>query len=103
RLLLYGAIRWDNYIYKDGVGNQFMRLPITSPRLGFSWDVEGDSSLKVGGSLGKYTIPLPSSFSFGVAEPRTTYTNYYTYTGVDPATQAPLGLSQIGSSYITNQ
>jgi hypothetical protein len=103
RVLLYGAIRWDNYIYKDGVGNQFMRLPITSPRLGFSWDVNGDSSLKVGGSLGKYSIPLPSSFSFGVAEPRTTYTNYYTYTGIDPNTQAPQGLNQIGSSYITNQ
>ncbi|WP_368310181.1 TonB-dependent receptor [Luteibacter sp. CQ10] len=103
RVLIYGALRWDNYIYKDGVGHQFMRLPITSPRLGVSWDVDGDSSLKVGGSLGKYTIPLPSSFSFGVAEPRSTYTNYYTYTGVDPNTQAPLGLTQIGSSYIQNQ
>lgn len=103
RVLLYGAIRWDNYIYKDGVGSQFMRLPITSPRLGFSWDVNGDSSLKVGGSLGKYSIPLPSSFSFGVAEPRTTYTNYYTYTSIDPATMTPQGLTQIGDSYITNQ
>jgi hypothetical protein len=103
RVLVYGALRWDNYIYKDGVGNQFMRLPITSPRLGFSWDVNGDSSLKVGGSLGKYSIPLPSSFSFGVAEPRTTYTNYYTYTGVDPNTQAPLGLTQIGGSAIDAQ
>ncbi|WP_413623813.1 carboxypeptidase regulatory-like domain-containing protein [Luteibacter sp. Lutesp34] len=103
RMLLYGALRWDNYIYKDGVGNQFMRLPTTSPRLGFSWDVNGDSTLKIGGSLGKYSIPLPSSFSFGVAEPRTTYTNYYTYTGIDPNTQAPTGLSQIGSTYYYNQ
>lgn len=102
RVMLYGAIRWDNYTYKDGLGNDFMRLPITSPRLGFAWDVNGDSSLKVGGSLGKYSIPLPSSFSFGVAEPRETYTNYYTYTGVDPATGTPLGLGQIGNSYVTN-
>jgi hypothetical protein len=103
RVLIYGAVRWDNYIYKDGLGNQFMRLPITSPRLGVSWDVYGDSSMKIGGSLGKYSIPLPSSFSFGVAEPRTTYTNYYTYTSIDPNTLAPQGLTQIGNSYITNQ
>lgn len=101
RLLLYGAVRWDQYIYKDGNGNDFMRLPMTSPRLGFSWDVNGDSSLKVGGSFGRYSIPLPSSFSFGVAEPRETYTNYYTYTGIDPDTKAPQGLTQIGPSFVS--
>lgn len=101
RLMLYGALRRDRYTYKDGTGSDFMRLSMTSPRLGFSWDVNGDSTLKVGGSAGKYTIPLPSSFSFGVAEPRTTYTNYYTYTGVDPLTQAPTGLSQIGEPFVS--
>ena len=102
KVMLYGALRYDLYVDKDGVGSNFLRLPMTSPRLGFAWDVNGDSSLKVGGSVGKYSIPLPSSFSFGVAEDRVTYNNYYTYTGVSPTTSAPTGLQQIGNTYYYN-
>lgn len=100
RLLLYGALRFDTYINKDSLGQNFLRLPNLSPRLGLSWDVNGDSSLKVGANLGKYSLSMPSNFSFGVAETQTSWDRYYTYTGMDPVTKAPTGLAQIGG---TNQ
>ena len=31
------------------------------PRLGFSWDVNGDSSLKIYGNAGRYYLALPQS------------------------------------------
>lgn len=100
RVLLYGGLRYDVYINKDGVGRNFLRMPMLSPRLGLAWDVNGDSSLKVGANIGKYSLSMPSNFSFGVAETKTQWDRYYTYTGVDPVTKAPTGLTQIGP---TNQ
>ncbi len=101
RFMLYGALRGDIYTYKDAIGRTFFRLPMLSPRLGFSWDAHGDSTLKVGGNLGKYSVQLPSNFSFGVAESKTQYTGYYTYTGMDPNTKVPTGLQPIGDPYVT--
>ncbi len=100
RFMLLGAVRDDIYTYKDAVGNTFFRLPIVSPRLGFSWDVHGDSTLKIGGNLGKYSLALPSNFSFGVAAAQTEWTKYYTYTGVDPTTKLPTGLTSIGTPFV---
>ncbi|WP_049622152.1 TonB-dependent receptor [Frateuria defendens] len=101
RVLLYGGLRYDRYINKDAIGRDFLRLPMLSPRLGLAWDVRGDSSLKIGANLGKYSLSMPSNFSFGVAEARTEWTRYYTYTGMDPTTHAPTGLNQIGDVYQT--
>ncbi|TCV97468.1 carboxypeptidase family protein [Luteibacter rhizovicinus] len=102
-VVLYGGARFDVFINKDVNGNNFLRLPLTSPRLGIAWDVEGDSSLKVGANAGKYTIPIPSTVNNGAATAVTRYTKYYTYTGMDPVTKAPTGLTQIGdTNYLFN-
>lgn len=100
RVLIYGGLRYDTYINKDGIGQNFLRMPMLSPRLGVAWDVNGDSSLKIGANLGKYSLSMPSNFAFGVAESKINWDRYYTYTGVDPVTKAPTGLTQIGP---TNQ
>ena len=42
------------------------RLPTETyftPRLGFSWDVNGDSSFKVYGNAGRYSLPLTATVS----------------------------------------
>lgn len=70
-------------------GNQW------APRLGASWDVFGDSSLKVYANLGRYYLALPSSVAIRGAS-ASTYTNqYFTYTGI-AANGAPTGLTVLG-------
>jgi len=64
------------------------------PRIAAAWDVYGDASLKVYGTLGRYSVPIPTHISVRGAG-RSTFTDqYYTYTGVD-ANGAPTGLVQL--------
>ncbi len=96
RLVLYGGVRFDRYIQKDAIERPMFNFPVVSPRLGVSWDVNGDSSLKVGANLGRYSLSMPSNFSFGLGESNETWQQYYYYTGIDPVTKAPTGLTPIG-------
>ncbi|WP_426700184.1 TonB-dependent receptor [Rhodanobacter sp. Col0626] len=96
RWIVYAGLRDDTFINKNINGQNFWHLPLLSPRLGLSWDVYGDSSMKIGANAGKYTIPIPSSVNNGAAGAVTQWNRYYTYTGRDPTTQAPTGLTQIG-------
>jgi len=98
-VMLYGGLRFDKFVNKDALERPLFSFPTTSPRLGLSWDVHGDSSLKVGANLGRYSLSMPSNFSFGVAESHLEQRKWYRYSGVDPSTQLPLGLAQIGSTY----
>jgi hypothetical protein len=67
-----------------------------NPRLAAAWDVNGDASLKVYGTLGRYSVPIPTHISVRGAG-RSTYTDqFFTYTGVD-ANGAPTGLKQLSA------
>jgi hypothetical protein len=66
-----------------------------APRLGFSWDVNGDASLKVSGNAGRYHLQLPTNVAVRGAGQSLNAQQYYTYTGVDQATGAPIGLNPI--------
>lgn len=71
------------------------------PRIAAVWDVNGDSSLKVYGTMGRYSVPIPTHISVRGAG-RSTYTaQYYTYTGVD-ANGAPTGLVQLSEPLSNN-
>jgi hypothetical protein len=96
RWVIYLGARFDTFINKNVEGQNFLRMPITSPRLGVSWDVHGDSTTKLGVNLGKYALAIPSSVNNGAAGSVYEWYRYYTYTGMDPATKAPTGLAQIG-------
>jgi len=66
-----------------------------APRLGVSWDVFGDSSLKVFANAGRYHLAMPNNVAVrGASGSLITY-EYFTYTGVDPRTGAPTGLSPV--------
>lgn len=100
RWVAYFAARYDVYDNKNVYGENFMHMPLLSPRLGLAWDVHGDSSTKLGVNLGKYGLSIPSSVNNGAAGQAYTANSYYTYTSRDPVTQAPLGLSQIGPTKV---
>ena len=75
--------RWDQMENFTGGGEGFLDLSVFSPRVGLSWDVNGDSSLKIGANVGRYTLPIPSTLAYLVASQSTYYVNYYTVDGIN--------------------
>jgi len=65
-----------------------------SPRAGAAWDVLGDSSLKVFGNLGRYSIQTPTHVAVRGAGTSTLVDQFFTYTGVD-ANGVPTGLKPL--------
>ena len=106
RLLLNLGLRNDEFTNFDGSGVPYIRLtkPQWAPRLGFSWDVHGDSTLKVFGNAGRYYLALPLTTATSIAAPVTATNLYGTYTGIDPTTGEPIGfkpLSQVPSTGVS--
>ncbi|MGH8055520.1 MAG: TonB-dependent receptor [Stenotrophomonas sp.] len=66
-----------------------------APRAGVSWDVFGDSSLKVFANLGRYYLALPNSVAIRGASASTYTREYFTYAGID-ANGNPTGLTALG-------
>jgi hypothetical protein len=96
-LLLNLGLRNDQFTNYDASGVPYIRLtqPQWAPRLGFSWDVHGDSTLKVFGNAGRYYLALPSQVALSIAAPVVNAGVYGTYTGIDPATGVPIGFTPL--------
>jgi hypothetical protein len=61
-VLLYGGIRGETFENKNAEGTTFIESDtLWAPRVGFSWDVNGDSTFKVFGNAGRYYIPVASN------------------------------------------
>lgn len=94
--MAYLGLRWDTFDNMNGDGETFAKIKNQfAPRLGFSWDVKGDSSLKVFGNAGRYALPLTATVAVRGASRSLYSEEFFTYTGVDPATGAPTGLVRI--------
>ncbi len=99
RWLVKLGLRNDQFTNYNAVGEPYLRLtsPQLAPRLGFSWDVNGDSSFKVYGNAGRYYLALPTSVALRSAGTSLYTRTYYNYTGVD-ANGIPTGLTPIDTS-----
>ncbi|MEO9077844.1 MAG: TonB-dependent receptor [Rhodanobacter sp.] len=97
KLLLNLGLRNDQFTNFDGSGVPYIRLtkPQLAPRLGFSWDVHGDTTTKVFGNAGRYYLALPLTTALSIAAPVTATNLYGTYTGIDPATGEPIGFNPL--------
>lgn len=71
-----------------------------APRLGASWDVLGDASLKVFANLGRYYLALPNSVAIRGASASTYTREYFTYEGID-ANGIPTGLTPLGDGPVS--
>ncbi|WP_374383402.1 TonB-dependent receptor domain-containing protein [Thermomonas sp.] len=94
----YLGLRWDTFDNKNGAGQSYVKIDNQfAPRLGFSWDVFGDSTFKVFGNAGRYALPLTATVAVRGASASLFSEQFYRYTGVDPVTGAPTGLTLINN------
>ena len=97
RFNAYFGARWDTFENLNGEGEKYVTIKNQfAPRLGFSWDVFGDSTFKVFGNAGRYALPLTAGVAVRAASSSLYEQRFYTYTGIDPTTGAPTGLTQVG-------
>jgi hypothetical protein len=103
--LAYIGLRTDSFENKNGDGDSFVKIDNQfGPRLGFSWDVNGDGKFKVFANAGRYALPLTATVAVRGASKSLFYYSDYTYTGIDPVTGAPTGLTQVGGpTYLNNE
>jgi outer membrane receptor for ferrienterochelin and colicin len=83
RLLLSLGLRDDQFTNYNAAAQAYIKQKNQwAPRLGFAWDVEGDSSFKVYGNAGRYFLasPLEPALSAGSSSIQTT--QYFTYGGI---------------------
>ena len=85
RLLASIGVRNDKFTNNNALGQAYVNQDNQwAPRLGLSWDVFGDSSLKVYGNVGRYYLALPNSVAIRGASPSTFTREYFDYTGIRP-------------------
>ncbi len=95
-VLLSLGLRNEQFTNYTGTGEKYIsQRHQLAPRLGVSWDVYGDSSLKVFGNAGRYHLAIPNNVAVRAASGSLITSEYFTYTGIDPTTGAPTGLNSI--------
>ncbi len=109
RFLAYLGLRWDSFENKNGEGQTYVKQDNQfGPRLGFSWDVSGDSSLKVFGNAGRYALPIAATVAVRGSSPSLYAQQYFFYDGVDPNTGVPINPTATGDArddltYLNNE
>jgi hypothetical protein len=97
-LVLYGGLRMEGFKNLNALGDVFVKADnLLAPRIGFSWDVNGDSTFKVFGNAGRYYIPIASNTNIRASGGEILEETFFKTTGVDTARGVPIGLGdQIG-------
>ncbi len=94
-VLLNLGLRNDSYKNFNSDGVTFINQSGQwEPRLGVSWDVNGDSSFKIYANAGRYFLALPAGAAFRTATASTYTSQYFTYTGIDENGE-PTGLKPV--------
>jgi outer membrane receptor protein involved in Fe transport len=95
RMLLSLGIRNENFENYNGDGDIYIEQKNQwAPRIGFSWDVRGDATLKLFANAGRYHLAVPSNVAVRGASGAINGVEYFTYTGVNPD-GTPTGLNPI--------
>ncbi len=103
RLLLTLGLRNEAFDNRNGDNKSYIKLDRQlAPRLSATWDVKGDSSLAVKASAGRYHVPVPTNVAIRGAGASLFTTQNFVYTGVDPVTGAPTGLTAISPVFSNN-
>ena len=102
-LLLTLGLRNEQFTNNNEVGVAYIsQRHQLAPRFAAAWDANGDSSLKIFGTLGRYHLQIPTNVAVRGAGPSLNTNQYFGYSGVDPVTGAPTGLVQMSAPLSAN-
>lgn len=100
-LLLSLGLRKDEFTNYVPISHEpYINVDAWSPRVGFSWDVRGDSTLKVFGNVGRYYLGLPLS-AVGLFTSSVSKSEYFTYSGIN-ADGTPIISQSLGPAVSAN-
>ncbi|MFC4764762.1 TonB-dependent receptor [Dyella koreensis] len=102
KLLLSLGLRNDQFTNYNANSQPYIKQTAQwAPRLGFAWDVNGDSSFKVFGNVGRYYLASPLEPALSAAGAQTSTTQYFTYSGINPD-GTPSGLTTMSPPVSAN-
>jgi outer membrane receptor for ferrienterochelin and colicin len=103
RWLLSVGLRNDQFENFNSDGQPFVtqHKPQWAPRLGASWDVNGDATFKVYANAGRYYLGLPLNPALNAAGGALTTSQYFTYGGI-AADGTPTNLTTISPPVAAN-
>lgn len=95
RFLAYAGVRGERFDNKNAAGVSFAKSDyLYAPRLGLSWDVNGDASSKIFGSAGRYFIPIASNTNIRASSAELFVHTFFLFDGIDARTGAPVNVGQ---------
>jgi hypothetical protein len=98
-LVINVGLRKDKFEGEGTTGKALFEFDTDiAPRLGFSWDINGDGNSKLYGTYGVYYLPVANNTIFRAAAGVSDITTYYSFTGIDPTTGAPTGINPIAGT-----
>ena len=96
KLQLTLGLRSEDYENRNNFNEAFIsQKNQLAPRFAASFDANGDGSLKLFGTMGRYFIQIPTHLAVRGASPSLNTDQVFGYSGIDPVTGAPTGLNQI--------
>ncbi len=101
-LLEIGLRNEQFYNYASDGSSYLTKDRQLAPRVGVTWDVSGDSSTKLYASAGRYHLAVPNNVARRGVDGAENTSEAFTYTGVDPTTGAPTGLTSLGPVWSPN-
>ncbi len=102
-LTLTLGLRNDSFTNYNADGDEFVSIDNQiAPRLGASWDINGDGDSKLFVTAGRYYLPVAANTNIRLAGAETYIHTWYEYEGLN-ADGTPVGLSnQLGDIAISN-
>jgi outer membrane receptor for ferrienterochelin and colicin len=91
------GVRNEEIDNKNGQGESYIKMDsMWAPRLGFSWDLNGDSSMKLYGNVGRYFLPVANVINIKQAGPFLDRRTFYVFNEQFDAAGVPILGPQIG-------
>jgi hypothetical protein len=89
------GVRREGFYNANQDGTKYIEMKNQiAPRANIAWDVNGDGTFKVFGSVGRYTVQIPTLVALRGANGSVYTTQYFAYSGTD-ANGQPNGLTQL--------
>jgi outer membrane receptor protein involved in Fe transport len=94
-VLVTVGVRREGFYNANQDGTKYIEMKNQwAPRANVAWDVNGDASFKVFGSIGRYTIQIPTLVALRGANGSLYTDQFFAYTGTD-ANGQPTGLTPL--------